>query len=307
MGFPRAGHARGRRSAFRHGPARSRAPPRTGSASRCRPMRCSRRCCWTSRAPTRRPRCWGRAKIEPAGQPPFRFEIAYDDALVQPRRRYVVRATVSHRDRLLFTTDRVYPVLDGRATPLQLLLVVRARPAGRRRDGRTSARCRHRTRASCPGADGLVAWHLDLLPAGRYQLRATHVGKPEPNRFDDIGRWMREHDTGWIVLRGQREYAHPPRAGRWRNRAPDARRRRQAHHARPRRPVAGASRRPRRSSRAWRSRACSRTWPTPPASPCAPTASGCRWPWTPTTERSRPHISRRARGRASPSSRASRD
>jgi copper homeostasis protein (lipoprotein) len=146
----------------------------------------------------------GRAKIDPAGQPPFRFEIAYDDALVQPRRRYVVRATISHRDRLLFTTDRAYPALDGRTTPLQLLLMSARGPrsvAGT--DGIGPLPASYAGELS--GPDGLIAWHLDLLPAGRYQLRATHVGKPEPNRFDDIGRWTRERDTGWIVLRGERE------------------------------------------------------------------------------------------------------
>ena len=54
----------------------------------------------------------GRATIDPAGQPPFRFEIAYDDAAVQPGSRYVVRATVTHQGRLRFTTDRAYPVLE---------------------------------------------------------------------------------------------------------------------------------------------------------------------------------------------------
>jgi copper homeostasis protein (lipoprotein) len=66
----------------------------------------------------------GRATINPTGQPPLRFAIAYDDAAVQPGRRYVVRATVRHQGRLLFTTDRAYPVLGGGAdAPLQLLLV----------------------------------------------------------------------------------------------------------------------------------------------------------------------------------------
>ena len=65
----------------------------------------------------------GRARIDPAGQPPFRFGIVYDDAAVKPGSRYAVRATVTHRGRLLFTTDRIYPVLDGRTAPLELLLV----------------------------------------------------------------------------------------------------------------------------------------------------------------------------------------
>ncbi len=66
----------------------------------------------------------GRATIDPAGQPPFRFRIAYDDAAVQPGRRYVVRATVRQQGRLLFTTDRVYEVPEaGADVPLRLLLV----------------------------------------------------------------------------------------------------------------------------------------------------------------------------------------
>lgn len=65
----------------------------------------------------------GRARLDPAGQPPFRFEIAYDDAAVQAGGRYSVRATVKQQDRLLFTTDKLYPVLDGREVPLEMLLV----------------------------------------------------------------------------------------------------------------------------------------------------------------------------------------
>ena len=147
----------------------------------------------------------GRAKAEPAGQPPFRFEIAYDDAAMRSGRRYVVRATVTHQGRLLFTTDQAYPVLDGRNAPLEMLLVSArggARPAPRATDiGPLPASYE----GELPGASGPIAWHLDLFPAGRYQLRTTYVGKPEPNRFDDIGRWTRERDTGRIVLRGGRE------------------------------------------------------------------------------------------------------
>ncbi|MFO7912032.1 MAG: META domain-containing protein [Desulfotignum sp.] len=54
-----------------------------------------------------------------------------------------------------------------------------------------------------PGAGNPILWHLDLFPEGRYQLRLTHVGRPEPNRFDDIGRWV-EDSSGRIVLRGGR-------------------------------------------------------------------------------------------------------
>jgi putative lipoprotein len=69
----------------------------------------------------------GRARLAPAGQPPFKFEITYDDGDVTPGHRYTVRATVTSGRRLLFTTDRSYPVLDGGSAPLQLRLVSVAR------------------------------------------------------------------------------------------------------------------------------------------------------------------------------------
>ena len=146
-----------------------------------------------------------RARLEPAGSPPFRFEIAYDDAAVQPGRRYVVRATVRHGDRLLFTTDKVYPVLDGRNAPLDMLLVSargdRPSEAATGSLGKLPASFE----GELPGAGNPIVWHVDLLPEGRFRIRLTHVGRPEPNRFDDIGRWVLEPATGRIVLRGQRE------------------------------------------------------------------------------------------------------
>ena len=64
----------------------------------------------------------GRSRLDPAGQPPFRFEIAYDDAARRPGGRYAVRATVTRDGHLLFTTDRFIPAFDG-AQPLEILLI----------------------------------------------------------------------------------------------------------------------------------------------------------------------------------------
>jgi copper homeostasis protein (lipoprotein) len=147
----------------------------------------------------------GSSELDPAGRPPFRFEIAYDDAAVQLGRRYTVRASIKHQERLLFTTGRIYPVLDGRNTPLQLLLVsVRGGP---RTESKTEGIgvLPASFEGELPGADNPIVWHVDLLPEGRYRLRMTHVGQPEPNRFDDIGRWTVEKGSGRIVLRGGRE------------------------------------------------------------------------------------------------------
>lgn len=146
----------------------------------------------------------GRARLDPAGQPPFRFEIAYDDAAIEPGGRYAVRATISHRGRLRFTTDRIHPVLDGRSEPVELLLVSAARPPAedaRRGLGSLPASFE----GDLPGANSTIRWHLDLFPEGRFQLRMTYLDKPAPNQFDDIGRWSRERASGRIVLRGGRE------------------------------------------------------------------------------------------------------
>ena len=64
----------------------------------------------------------GRSRLDPAGQTPFRFEIAYDDAARRPGGRYAVRATVTRDGQLLFTTDRFIPAFDG-PQPLEILLV----------------------------------------------------------------------------------------------------------------------------------------------------------------------------------------
>ena len=66
----------------------------------------------------------GRVRLQPAGQPPFRFTIPYSDSAVTPAGRYTVRARVRQGKRLLFTTDTFIPVLgDGPNQPLMLRLV----------------------------------------------------------------------------------------------------------------------------------------------------------------------------------------
>ncbi len=53
----------------------------------------------------------GRARLEPAGQPPFHFEIDYDRSLIDPRHRYAVRARVESGNRTLLVSDTAYSVL----------------------------------------------------------------------------------------------------------------------------------------------------------------------------------------------------
>jgi uncharacterized lipoprotein YbaY/heat shock protein HslJ/uncharacterized lipoprotein NlpE involved in copper resistance len=149
----------------------------------------------------------GRQRLAPAGQPPFRFTIAYDDDAVTARGRYSLRATVRHQGQLLFTTDRITPVLTGSPGPIELVMV----PVGggrpdRGRPADTSLGTLPASwRGDIPDAFGGTRWHVDLAPDLTYQLRQTQLGRPAPNRFDDIGRWRLEPGTSRLVLRGGRE------------------------------------------------------------------------------------------------------
>lgn len=57
-------------------------------------------------------------------QVPFAFSIAYDPAQIQPRYTYAVQARIEDGGRLLFISDRVYPVLT-RDAPNHVDLVLR--------------------------------------------------------------------------------------------------------------------------------------------------------------------------------------
>ncbi|MCX7063437.1 MAG: YbaY family lipoprotein [Proteobacteria bacterium] len=65
----------------------------------------------------------GRAHLEPAGKPPFRFEISYDPSSIDARHSYAVRARVTRASELLFVSDTVYPVLTrGARNEVNILL-----------------------------------------------------------------------------------------------------------------------------------------------------------------------------------------
>lgn len=90
--------------------------------------------------------------------------------------------------------ERIAPVLISQKQQVELLLkpaAFGALPASWQGD--------------IPGAGGAIRWHVDLAPDGTYQLRQTFLNRPQPNAFDDIGRWRLEPGTGRLVLRGGRE------------------------------------------------------------------------------------------------------
>jgi len=147
----------------------------------------------------------GRVRLQPAGQPPFRFSIPYRDGDVTPAGRYTVRATVRQGERLLFTTDTFTPVLrGGPSQPLSLKLVA----AGTGRPLLPSlpvGRLPASWRGDLAFAGGRTRWQVDLLADGSFQLRQSFLDRPAPNRFDDIGRWRIEPGSNRLELLGGRE------------------------------------------------------------------------------------------------------
>ena len=62
--------------------------------------------------------------IEVTHQVPIPFALVYDPAEINDRLSYAVRATIYDGDKMLFTTDRHYPVLSrGHGTEVDLVLV----------------------------------------------------------------------------------------------------------------------------------------------------------------------------------------
>lgn len=67
----------------------------------------------------------GQVRIDGPGNPPIRFAIGYEPARIIPNHRYSVRARIVVGGRLLFTTDRNYPVLTGGGADAVALLLRR--------------------------------------------------------------------------------------------------------------------------------------------------------------------------------------
>ena len=51
------------------------------------------------------------------GKPPLPFVLEYDANKIEPGHRYSLRANVMEQTRLMFVSDRTYPVLEGREQP----------------------------------------------------------------------------------------------------------------------------------------------------------------------------------------------
>ena len=122
----------------------------------------------------------GSVRVETPSSVPIRFEIPYDAKKIDERRSYAVRARILAGARLLFTTDKAYPVLTrGAGTDVDLLLV-------RVNAGGTSASAQ----PSTPTLEG-TRWtliELDGKPVPSNLPQEPHlVFQAEPRRVSGSG------------------------------------------------------------------------------------------------------------------------
>jgi copper homeostasis protein (lipoprotein) len=150
------------------------------------------------------------ARKENAGNPPYRFEFAFDPARIVPSRRYAVRARITLAGRLLFTSDQVYPVItNGNPDSVDILLKRVAGAAGRVPGGKpgdlfATLPTTFAGVLPCADCEG-IALHLDILPDGSFMLRRRYLGRTDDRGFDDIGTWVPSSDGITVVFKGGME------------------------------------------------------------------------------------------------------
>ena len=67
-----------------------------------------------------------RTSVAPAGQPPVRYELSFDDSALSPRGRFAIQARIKLDDRLLFVTTTHNPLPTAGADANLMLQAVRA-------------------------------------------------------------------------------------------------------------------------------------------------------------------------------------
>ncbi|HQR60553.1 MAG TPA: YbaY family lipoprotein [Methylophilaceae bacterium] len=148
----------------------------------------------------------GQVRIEALGSPPIHFEIPYDEARIEARHSYAVRARVLRSDGLMFFTDRSYPVLT-RGHGKQVSMMMHLNPGPGSGKNATDEQVIGPLPASfagdlpCADCQG-IRYQLDLFADHAFFLRMSYMGK---NRaFDDIGTWSLA-DGRTLILDGGRE------------------------------------------------------------------------------------------------------
>jgi copper homeostasis protein (lipoprotein) len=151
----------------------------------------------------------GSVRIDKPGQVPIRFEIPYDPARIDQSYSYSVRARIMVGQRLLFTTDRAYPVLTrghGNEVQIMLRIVASSKPTSKSAQAAPlgilpASFIGELPCADCPG----IRYHVNLFPDRVFFLRTTYIGRGDDANIDDIGTWVVSSDRNIFILKGGRE------------------------------------------------------------------------------------------------------
>lgn len=149
----------------------------------------------------------GSVRIIGPGNPPIAFAIDIDPQQIDQRHRYSVRATITVDGRLLFTTDRAYPVLtQGNVSNVELLLrqTGGARPGPAGPDfsmlGQLPASFSGVPCEDCPA----LRYRLNLFADQSFFLSTVDSGRDSPAQYD-IGSWTLSSDRRRLTLHGGQE------------------------------------------------------------------------------------------------------
>jgi copper homeostasis protein (lipoprotein) len=136
--------------------------------------------------------------VRPSG-PPYRFEIGYDAAEIEPRGTYVLRAELLSGDRVLYRSRGLLRVLT-RGAPAEAKLWLARLPAAEAADS-DGLRLPASFTGSVPCKDCRdVRYWLTLWPDRVFQLRRVWEGKDM--RRDAIGRWSVDPGSRLLTLHG---------------------------------------------------------------------------------------------------------
>jgi copper homeostasis protein (lipoprotein) len=151
----------------------------------------------------------GSVRIEKPGQIPIRFEIPYDRARIDQSHSYAVEARIPVGQRLLFTTDQIYPVLTrghGNDVQITLRMVAASKPPSKSAQAAPlgtlpASFIGELPCADCPG----IRYHINLFPDRVFFLRTIYIGRGDDAGHDDIGSWVVSSDRTMLLLKGSRE------------------------------------------------------------------------------------------------------
>lgn len=155
----------------------------------------------------------GHVRVNSPGNPPIRFQIPYDGAQVDPKHSYAVRGRIVLDGRLMFVTDRIYPVLTrGAGSTVELLLKKTGGPLPQVSEKESAMRAEAvlpahglrlpaTFRGDLPCADcEAIRHHLDLWPDQVFHLHREWVGRNLVR--GEVGRWRVDPSRQALILYG---------------------------------------------------------------------------------------------------------